>query len=356
MGRSIVGAYLAPALVGVRMPATRAWLSWCFGQQATDMTANTTTRPLGRSGIDVRPLAFGGNVFGWSADQATSFALLDAFTDAGFALVDTADVYSAWAPGNHGGESESLIGQWIQRNGARDRLVIATKVAKWDQHPGLSPDNIAKAADASLKRLQVDTIDLYFAHEDDASIPLEDTLGAFSRLIEAGKVRAIGASNYSASRLAQALDVSEKLGLPRYEVLQPEYNLYARSGYENALEPLVRERGLGVIGYFSLASGFLTGKYRDASDAGKSSARGKAVVDKYLDARGKRILEALDAVSSAHGATPAQVSLAWLMARPGITAPIASATSVGQLQETMKAASLALTADDIAMLDAASAE
>ncbi len=319
------------------------------------MTTQTATRPLGRSGIDVRPLAFGGNVFGWSADKATSFALLDAFTEAGFSLVDTADVYSAWAPGNQGGDSETLIGQWLKRSGARDRLTIATKVAKWDQHPGLSPDNIAKAADASLKRLQVEAIDLYFAHEDDASVPLEDTLGAFSRLIEAGKVRAIGASNYSAARLAEALAVSEQHGLPRYEVLQPEYNLYDRSGYESALEPLVREQGLGVIGYFSLASGFLTGKYREASDASKSRARGKAVVEKYLDDRGKRILDALDAVSAAHGATPAQVSLAWLMARPGITAPIASATSVEQLRETMQAAGLSLTDDDIAVLDAASA-
>lgn len=319
------------------------------------MTTKTATRSLGGSGIDVRPLAFGGNVFGWSTDEATSFALLDAFTDAGFSLVDTADVYSAWAPGNQGGESETLIGKWLKRGGARDRLTIATKVAKWDQHPGLSPDNIAKAADASLKRLQVETIDVYFAHEDDASVPLEDTLGAFSRLIEAGKVRTIGASNYSAPRLAEALDVSKQHGLPRYEVLQPEYNLYDRSGYESALEPLARERGLGVIGYFSLASGFLTGKYREASDASKSSARGEGVVDKYLDARGKRILDALDAVSSAHGATPAQVSLAWLMARPGITAPIASATSVEQLRETLKAAELSLTDDDMAALDAASA-
>lgn len=320
------------------------------------MTTKTATRPLGRSGIDVRPLAFGGNVFGWSADEATSFALLDAFTDAGFTLVDTADVYSAWVPGNQGGDSETLIGKWLKRSGARDRLTIATKVAKWDQHPGLSPDNIAKAADASLKRLQVDTIDLYFAHEDDASVPLEDTLGAFSRLIEVGKVRAIGASNYSAPRLAEALAVSEKHGLPRYEVLQPEYNLYDRSGYESGLEPLARERGLGVIGYFSLASGFLTGKYRKASDASKSSARGEVVIDKYLDVRGKRILGVLDAVSSAHDATPAQVSLAWLMARPGVTAPIASATSVGQLRETLKAAELSLTDDEIATLDAASAE
>lgn len=318
------------------------------------MTAATAPRLLGHTGICVRPLVFGGNVFGWSADEATSFALLDAFTDAGFSLVDSADSYSAWVPGNHGGESETLIGKWLKRSGVRDRLTIATKVAKWDQHPGLSPDNIVQAADASLKRLQVDTIDLYFAHEDDASVPLEDTLGAFSRLIEAGKVRAIGASNYSAPRLAAALDVSARHGLPRYDVLQPGYNLYDRSGYESELEPLVREHELGVISYSSLASGFLSGKYRDESDAKKSAARGVGVVGKYLDARGKRILAALDAVSSAHGATPAQVSLAWLMARPGITAPIVSASSVGQLRETMKATGLVLTDNDIATLDVAS--
>lgn len=320
------------------------------------MTDQTDTRPLGRSGIQVRPLAFGGNVFGWSADRDTSFALLDAFVDAGFGLVDTADVYSAWAPGNRGGESETLIGQWIQRRGARDRLVIATKVAKWRERPGLSPDNIARAADDSLRRLQTDVIDVYFAHEDDDSVPLADTLGAFARLIEAGKVRAIGASNYSAPRLAEALQVSKDHGLPRYEVLEPEYNLYDRAGYEDALEPLARAHGLGVIGYYALASGFLTGKYRDKDDADKSKARGSSVVDKYLDARGRRILSALDEVSSAHDATPAQVALAWMMARPGITAPIASATSVGQLRETMQAASLSLSEDDIAMLDAASAE
>jgi aryl-alcohol dehydrogenase-like predicted oxidoreductase len=313
-------------------------------------------RPLGRSSLYVAPLAFGGNVFGWSADQAASFALLDAFTEAGFSLVDTADVYSAWVPGNQGGESETLIGRWLaQGGGRRERIVIATKVAKWGPRRGLTPANIQAAVEDSLRRLGTDVIDLYQAHEDDASVPLEDTLGAFARLIEQGKVRAIGASNYSAARLAQALDVSERHGLPRYETLQPEYNLYDRAGFEAQLQPLARERGLGVINYYSLASGFLTGKYRSRADLGKSRARGGAVA-KYLDARGLRILAALDAVVAGHrGATPAQVALAWLIARPSIVAPIASATSVAQLQELIAAARLSLSADEIAALDAASA-
>ncbi len=313
-------------------------------------------RPLGRSPLRVAPLAFGGNVFGWSADAATSFALLDAFVDAGFSLVDTADVYSAWAPGNAGGESENLIGRWLaQGGGRRERVVVATKVGKWPPQRGLSPANIQAAAEASLRRLGVETIDLYQAHEDDPSVPLEDTLGAFARLIEQGKVRAIGASNYSAERLAQALDVAERHGLPRYETLQPEYNLYDRAGYEAALEPLARERGLGVINYYALASGFLSGKYRGRNDLGKSAARARAV-ERYLDARGMRILAALDEVAAAHaGATPAQVALAWLMARPSISAPIASATSLAQLRELVAAARLALAAEEIAALDAASA-
>ena len=312
-------------------------------------------RPLGRSSLSVAPLAFGGNVFGWSADEATSFALLDAFTDAGFALVDTADVYSAWVPGHQGGESERIIGRWLaQGGGRRERVVVATKVAKWAPRRGLAPANIQAAVEDSLRRLGTEVIDLYQAHEDDPTVPLEDTLGAFARLIEAGKVRAIGASNYSAARLAQALDVSERHGLPRYETLQPEYNLYDRAGFERELEPLVRERGVGVIGYYSLASGFLTGKYRSRADLGKSRARGGAV-QKYLDARGLRILAALDKVAAGHGATPAQVALAWLIARPSVSAPIASATSVAQLHELIAAARLTLAADEIAALDAASA-
>jgi aryl-alcohol dehydrogenase-like predicted oxidoreductase len=312
-------------------------------------------RELGRSGLWVDPIAFGGNVFGWSADEATSFGLLDACVGLGLNLVDTADVYSAWAPGNAGGESEAIIGRWLKRSGRRDQLVIATKVAKWSRHPGLSPLNIQAAAEDSLRRLQTDVIDLYQAHADDPDVPLADTLGAFSRLIEQGKVRAIGASNYSAPRLAEALRVAEQHRLPRYETLQPEYNLYDRAGYEDALEPLVRDAGLGVISYYALASGFLTGKYRVAGDAGKSSARGAGVVDKYLNPRGLRILKVLDDVASAHAATVAQVALAWLIARPGITAPIVSATSVDQLRDIAVARTLVLSPAQIAALDAASA-
>ncbi len=316
----------------------------------------TATRELGRSGLHVAPIAFGGNVFGWSADEKTSFALLDAFVDAGFNLVDTADVYSAWVPGNSGGESETILGRWFRHSGKRDKVVLATKVAKWAEHPGLSADNIAAAVEDSLRRLQTDVIDLYQAHEDDESTPLETTLAAFGRLIEQGKVRAIGASNYSARRLADALKVSEDYKLPRYETLQPEYNLYDRGGYEAALEPLVREQGIGVISYYSLASGFLSGKYRTADDAGKSSARGQSVVSKYVNPRGLRILTALDDIAGKHHATVAQVALAWLIARPGITAPIVSATSVEQLKDVLAAAQVGLSAEDVAQLDAASAE
>lgn len=313
-------------------------------------------RPLGKSGITVAPLAFGGNVFGWSVkDAAATGRLLDAFVDGGFNLVDTADVYPAWVPGNRGGESEALIGQWLKASGKRNQVVIATKVAKWAERPGLSPDNIEAAVDDSLRRLGIDTIDLYQAHEDDESVPLEATLGAFARLIDKGKVRAIGASNYTADRLGQALRCSESQGLPRYQALQPEYNLYDRAGYETGLEPLVKAEGLAVISYYSLASGFLTGKYREVADAAKSSARGAQVVKRYLNARGQAILEALDGVASAHAATPAQVALAWLIARESITAPIASASSVEQLQEIMQAARLVLTPAQIQVLDTASA-
>jgi aryl-alcohol dehydrogenase-like predicted oxidoreductase len=309
-------------------------------------------RPLGRSGLSVAPLALGTNVFGWSVDEAGAFAVLDAFVDAGLDLLDTADAYPAWVPGNEGGESETMIGRWLARSGKRDRVVVATKVAKWARHPGLSPANIEAAADDSLRRLGIDTIDLYFAHEDDAGVPLADTLGAFSRLIERGKVRAIGASNYTAARFAEALATSARLGLPRYEVLQPEYNLVARKEYEASLAPLVQDAGVGVVCYYALASGFLTGKYRDASHLGKSP-RG-AGVGKYLDARGLRVLEALDDVASRHGATPAQVALAWLATRPGVVAPIASATSVEQLRELVGSARVSLSAADLAALDSAS--
>ena len=312
-------------------------------------------RPLGRSGLTVAPLAFGGNVFGWSVKDAAGTAkLLDAFVDGGFNLIDTADVYPAWVPGNRGGESETLIGQWLRSSGKRDQVVIATKVGKWDELPGLSPDNIETAVDQSLKRLGVDTIDLYQAHADDPSIPLEATLGAFARLIEKGKVRAIGASNYSGERLAEALEVAQAQGLPRYETLQPEYNLYDRADYEQTLEPLAKAHGLGVINYYALASGFLTGKYRDPADTSKSP-RGEAAVRKYLNERGRRILVALDEVAAQQRAKPAQIALAWLMARDSITAPIASASSVEQLHEILRAAQLTLTPEQIQALDQASA-
>jgi aryl-alcohol dehydrogenase-like predicted oxidoreductase len=311
-------------------------------------------RPLGNSPLSIAPLAFGGNVFGWSADEARSFELLDAFVDAGGNLIDTADVYPAWVPGNRGGESETIIGKWLKRSGKREQVVISTKVAKWVEQPGLSPVNIRQAVDGSLKRLQVDCIDLYQAHEDDASVPMEETLGEFARLIEAGKIRVIGASNFSAARFADALAMSKRHGLPRYESLQPEYNLVSRAGYEKDLEPLIRREHIGVISYYALASGFLSGKYRSAADLAKSSARGGAV-KKFLDPHGLQVLAALDAVAAAHQATPAQVALAWLIARPGLTAPIVSATSVEQLRELLGATSLQLDDNEIAQLDLASA-
>jgi aryl-alcohol dehydrogenase-like predicted oxidoreductase len=310
-------------------------------------------RQLGRSSLSVAPLAFGGNVFGWSVDEKRSFELLDAFVDAGLNLIDTADVYSAWVPGNRGGESETIIGKWLKQSGKRDRVAIATKVAKWTEHRGLSPMNINQAVDGSLKRLQTDYIDLYQAHEDDATVPLHETLGAFTRLIEQGKVRVIGASNYGADRFAEALDVSKEHHLARYESLQPEYNLVSRQGYEKELEPLVLKEGVGVISYYALASGFLSGKYRSESDLNKSSARGGSV-KKYLNAQGLKVLATLDDIAAVHKATTAQVALAWLMARPGITAPIASATSVDQVQDLIGAVNLKLAANEIAALDSAS--
>jgi len=311
-------------------------------------------RQLGRSTLSIAPLAFGGNVFGWSVDEQRSFELLDAFVDAGFNLIDTADVYSAWVPGNRGGESETIIGKWLKRSGKRDKVVIANKVAKWVEHRGLSPLNIRQAVEGSLQRLQTDYIDLYQAHEDDASVPLSETLGAFATLIEEGKVRVIGASNYGADRFAEALKASQEHNLPRYESLQPEYNLVSRAIYERELEPLVRRENVGVINYYALASGFLSGKYRSEADLAKSRARGGSV-KKYLTTQGLNVLAALDEVAAAHKATSSQVALAWLMARPGITAPIASATSVEQLRELTGAAALTLAQDEIAVLDEASA-
>jgi len=313
-------------------------------------------RPLGKSGLQVAPLAFGGNVFGWTADEATSLSLLDAFVDAGFNLVDTADVYSRWAPGHRGGESETIIGKWLKaRPSNRARIVLATKVGMdtGEGRSGLSPHYIRRAVDDSLKRLQSERIDLYQSHVDDANTPMEHTLATYAELIAGGKVRAIGASNFGAARLEQALAVSRREGLPRYETLQPQYNLYDRAGYEAELEPLCRQEGLGVINYFGLARGFLSGKYRSHADLGKS-VRGGGIKG-YLNERGLRILAALDEVSGAYRATPAQVALAWQMARPGLTAPIASATSLAQLRELLGAASLALGAEAIELLDRASA-
>lgn len=314
-------------------------------------------RRLGRSALQVSPLCFGGNVFGWTADERTSFSLLDAWVDAGFNFVDTADVYSRWAPGHSGGESETVIGKWLaQGGGRRDKVVIATKVGNdmGEGRIGLKPQRIREAVEASLRRLQVDRIDLYQAHRDDESTPLEATLEAFARLIDEGKVRAIGASNYSAARLAQALEVSRAQGLPRYESLQPLYNLSDREEFERELQPLCVREEVGVINYYALAAGFLTGKYRGAEDAAKSP-RGAMVVKKYVNERGLRIVRALDEAAQATGATPGQVAIAWLLTRPGVTSPIASATSLAQLKELVKAAQLKLPAEVLARLDAASA-
>ncbi|SET83815.1 aldo/keto reductase [Variovorax sp. OV084] len=314
-------------------------------------------RPLGRSGLLVSPLAFGGNVFGWTVDEAASFKLLDAWLDAGFNFVDTADVYSAWVPGHTGGESETIIGKWLKHSGKRNRVVLATKVGKpmGEGKVGLAPKYIREAVEASLKRLQTDYIDLYQSHDDDAGTPLEESLGAFDDLIKEGKVRAIGASNYSAPRLAEALDVSERLGIARYESLQPLYNLYDRAVFEDALEPLCIKREVGVINFYALAAGFLTGKYRTEADAAKS-ARGANTTKKYLNERGLRILDALDKVAQQYNAKPGQVAIAWQIARPGVTAPIASATSIAQLEELVVATQLKLDAGTIEMLDRASAE
>ncbi|MEN9781547.1 MAG: hypothetical protein RL014_2695 [Pseudomonadota bacterium] len=314
------------------------------------------TRELGRSGLQVSPLCFGGNVFGWTADERTSFSLLDAWVDAGFNFIDTADVYSIWAPGHAGGESETIIGKWLKASGKRSRVVIATKVGKpmGPDRKGLKPAYIRAAVEDSLRRLQTDRIDLYQSHDDDADTPLEETLGAFADLIRAGKVRAIGASNYSAPRLELALQTSARLALPRYESLQPLYNLYDRAVFEDALGPLCRREQVGVISFYALAAGFLSGKYRSRADIGKS-ARGINTTTKYLNPRGLKILAALDAVAQRHGCTPAQVAVAWVMAQPGVTSPIASATSLAQLNELVAATRLQLDATSMAALQAASA-
>lgn len=315
-------------------------------------------RPLAKSGLHTAPLVFGGNVFGWTIDRETSFALLDAFVDAGFNAIDTADVYSRWVPGNAGGESETIIGEWLKARGRRDDVLILTKVGSSmgqngdDARNDLSPRWIEKAAEASLKRLRIETIDLYQSHWMDAATPTDETLRAYERLIEAGKVRAIGASNHDAPKVREALDLAASQRLPRYQTVQPHYNLYSRDTFEGPLQDLAVAEDLGVITYFSLESGFLTGKYKTAADL-EGRARGGALKDKF-DERGVRILAVLDAVARRNEATSAQVALAWLLSRPGVTAPIVSATSTDQLADTLKAATLTLSAEDLAELTLAS--
>lgn len=312
-------------------------------------------RPLGPSGLDIAPLVFGGNVFGWTADEATSFALLDAFVDAGFNAIDTADAYSRWVPGHEGGESETIIGRWLKARGRRDEVAILTKVGSdmGQGHNDLSPGWIERAVEASLRRLQTDRIDLYQAHWPDPRTPQEETLRAFDRLIQAGKVRAIGVSNHDADQVRQALDISAREGLAAYAAIQPHYNLYSRATFEGPLQALAVEKGLGVITYFSLESGFLTGKYRTGADVAGTSREGM-LRDKF-DERGVRVLAVLDAVARRNEAAPAQVALAWLLAQPGVTAPIVSATSTTQLAEVLKAADLTLSDQDLAELSQAGA-
>jgi len=311
-------------------------------------------RRLGQTSLEIAPLVLGGNVFGWTADERTSFDLLDRFAGAGFNAIDTADAYSRWVPGNKGGESETIIGKWMKSRGNRDGIVVVTKVGS-DMGQGrkdLSAAYIEKAVEDSLRRLQIEAIDLYLSHWPDPATPYEETLGAYQKLIQAGKVRHIGASNLDAGQLRAALDVAKLRDLPRYEVLQPEYNLYDRASYDGKLRELCMAEGLGVITYYSLAMGFLSGKYRSEADV-EGSRRGG--VKKYLDARGMRILAALDAVAARHEAKPAEVALAWIIARPGVTAPIASATGLEQMESLVRSAALKLSSADIGELDAASA-
>jgi aryl-alcohol dehydrogenase-like predicted oxidoreductase len=311
-------------------------------------------KTLGNTGMAVPPLIFGGNVFGWTADEPTSFALLDALLEAGFNAVDTAEAYSYWAPGHRGGESETVIGNWLHRRGGRDRIMIFSKVGLLPREDApLSRSSIMRSVDNSLRRLRTDYIDLYQAHRDDETTPLEETLDAFARLVACGKVRAIGGSNYTAERLGAALAASRDLALPRYEVLQTHYNLIERSLYEAALEPLCQAEGLGVISYFALAAGFLTGKYRSEADLAQSP-RGPRYIGKYLNPRCFRILAAVEEAARRHSVTPAEIAIAWIIARPSITAPIASATSLDQLRTLLAATRITLDHDTIASLDAAS--
>lgn len=312
-------------------------------------------RALGRTGLQIAPLVFGGNVFGWTADEKTSFELLDGFTDAGFNAIDTADVYSSWVPGNSGGESETIIGKWLKsKPSMRDKVVIITKVGSdmGDGKKGLSPKWIATAVEDSLRRLQTETIDLYLSHWPDPETPYEETLGAYDTLLKQGKIRAIGASNLDEDQLAASIETAKKAGVPRYGVLQPEYNLYDRKSFDGPLAALCRQEEMGVITYFSLASGFLSGKYREQKDL-EGSNRGDAV-KKYMNERGTKILDALDTVAKDTGAKPAEIALAWIMARNGVTAPIASATSLTQLESLTKSASLKLSDEAMALLTKAS--
>lgn len=313
-------------------------------------------RKLGNSGLEIAPLMFGGNVFGWTIDESTSFRLLDGFVDAGFNGIDTADVYSNWKPGNSGGESETIIGKWLAQNGKRDKVVIASKVGikMTEEKKGLSKNYILQAIEDSLRRLKTDYIDLYQSHTDDLETPLEETLETYSQVIKQGKVRAIGASNYTSERLSLALEISKRLSVPVYETLQPRYNLYDRDEFEPALAPLCQKMGVSVIPYSSLGSGFLTGKYRSESDFSKS-LRGPRIT-KYLNERGFRILDALDTVAKQLSSTPGNVAIAWLLTRPAITAPIASATSMEQLLDLTKAVELHLDSSHIDMLNQASAQ
>ncbi|WP_316811027.1 aldo/keto reductase [Pedobacter heparinus] len=311
-------------------------------------------RQLGQSDLEVYPITFGGNVFGWTIDEQTSFGILDGFTDAGFNFIDTADSYSHWAPGNKGGESETIIGNWMEQRKNRQQMIIATKVGSipGSTKKSLAKDHLIKSVEGSLKRLKTDYIDLYQSHYDDPETPIEDTLEVYDQLIRAGKVRWIGASNFSAARLTAALETAEKLKLPRYQTLQPEYNLYQREAYEKELEQVVIDHQLGMMNYYALASGFLTGKYRSEADLNKSQRGGG--IKKYLNERGFKILKALDQVSEQYNANQASIALAWLIAKPSVTAPIASVTDLTQLDELVKAASLKLNTEDIAILDEAS--
>ena len=308
-----------------------------------------TDRALGASGLSIRPFVLGGNVFGMTAEREASFAVLDRFAEHGGGMIDTADVYSAWVPGHKGGESESMMGAWLKASGARDRILIATKVGMMPG--GLKPDRIREAVQGSLDRLGVDTIDLYFAHKDDPDVPLGEVLGAFAELVDAGIVRAIGASNYSADRLAEALRVADEAGLPRFTAMQPELNLLDRAQYEGALQDLCVAEGLGVVTYFSLASGYLTGKYRSVDDIGRS-ARGPRVKP-YVEGKGPAMLAAMDAIAAETGATLSQIALAWVAAQPGVTAPIASATTARQLDELSGSLDLVLDDGQLAALSAA---